>query len=95
MKGNTLGKCEFCGNEKELGDSTPFHGFYCADCMRMNIEYDKQSISKMKPKRRREITKQEFERLEKEKNEALSVLMNFRKRQPLFYPDGAGNFKRK
>ena len=72
-----IGECEFCGKEKELGNSTPFHGFYCLDCMRMNIEYDKESISDMKPKRKKKITKQELERLEKEKDEALKSLMNF------------------
>ena len=70
-----IGKCEFCGKEKELGNSTPYHGFYCLDCMRMNIEYDKESISDMKPKRKKKITKQELERLEKEKDKALKSLM--------------------
>ncbi len=72
-----MGICEFCGNEKELGESTPFHGFYCMDCMRMNIEHDKESMSKMESKRRKKITKQELEQLEKEKDEALNALMNF------------------
>lgn len=72
-----IGKCEFCGKENELGNATPFHGFYCKECMRMNIEYDKESISEMKPKRRKKITAQEFEQLEKEKDDALKALMNF------------------
>ena len=71
-----MGKCDFCGNEKELGNSTPFHGFYCVDCMRMNIQFDKESIAKMKPKRRKKITVQEFERLEKEADAAIKALMN-------------------
>lgn len=74
-----IGKCEFCGEEKELGDSTPFHGFYCLDCMRMNIQYDKESMSKIKMKheKRKKITTKELERLEKEKDDALKALMNF------------------
>ena len=72
-----IGKCEFCGNEKKLGNATPFHGFYCIDCMRMNIKFDKESISEMKPKKRKKITAQEFEQLEKEKDDALKALMNF------------------
>ena len=72
-----IGKCEFCGNEKELGDSTPFHGFYCLDCMRMNNQYDKESISKMKPEKRKKTTGKELKRFEKEKNDALKALMNF------------------
>ena len=72
-----IGICEFCGKEKEIGESTPFHGFYCIDCMRMNIQYDKESIIKMKPKRVRKITERELERLEKEKDNALKALMNF------------------
>lgn len=72
-----IGKCEFCGSEKELGESTPFHGFYCMDCMRMNIQYDKESIAEMKHKRRQRIDEKELERLEKEKDAALKALMNF------------------
>lgn len=74
-----IGICEFCGNEKEVGDSTPFHGFYCMDCMKMNIEYDKESIAKMKPRRKRKITEEELKKLEQEKNKTLSALMNFLK----------------
>lgn len=69
--------CEFCGKEKELGDSTPFHGFYCMDCMRMNIEYDKESIAKMKPKRKRKISQVQLDQLEKEKDEALKALIGY------------------
>lgn len=69
--------CEFCGKEKEVGDATPFHGFYCADCMRMNIEFDKESISKMKAKRRKKITTTELKQLEREADEAIKALMNF------------------
>lgn len=72
-----IGKCEFCGKEKELGDSTPFHGFYCMECMRMNIRYDKESITKMKPERRKKISKQKLEQLEKEKNDALKALIDY------------------
>ena len=68
-----FGKCEFCGNEKELGESTPFHGFYCMDCMEMNIEYDKESIAKMKPERRKKITHEEIDRLEKEKDDVINA----------------------
>jgi len=51
MEVDMLSVCEFCGQEKEVGNSTPFHGFYCMDCMKMNIEYDKESIAKMKPQK--------------------------------------------
>lgn len=71
--------CEFCGNKKEVGDPTPFHGNYCVDCMRMNIEYDKESITKMKPKRKKKITESELEKLKREKDEALDSLINFGK----------------
>lgn len=71
------GKCDFCGNEKELGDSTPFHGYYCVDCMRMNIQHDREAISKMKKRCRKRITQQELEQLEKNKDKALSALINF------------------
>lgn len=55
----------------------PFHGFYCMDCMRMNIQYDKESIAEMKTKRKQKITEKELKRLEKEKDDALKALMNF------------------
>ena len=72
-----VGICKFCGEEKELGDATPFHGFYCSGCLKMNIEYDKEVLKNMKPKRKKSVTKEELERLEREKDEALSDLMNF------------------
>lgn len=71
--------CEFCGNEKEVGDPTPFHGSYCAECMRMNIDYDKESIAKMKPKRRKKISETEFKEIERQKDEALDALINYGK----------------
>ncbi len=71
--------CEFCGNEKEVGDPTPFHGSYCADCMRMNIEYDKESIVKMKPQKRKKITEEDLKKMEHEKDLALKELINFGK----------------
>ena len=45
--------------------------------MRMNIEFDKESISKMKAKRRKKITTTELNQLEKEADEAIKALMNF------------------
>lgn len=69
--------CEFCGEEKEVGNPTPFHGNYCLGCMRMNIEYDKESIAKMKTKREKRITESELKNLEIKKDEALAALMNF------------------
>lgn len=72
-----FGKCEFCGNDKELGDSTPFHGFYCKECMQMNIDYDKESIKNMKPSKRKKISAEDLAKLEREKDEALAMLMNF------------------
>lgn len=76
---NMFDKCEFCGIEKELGQSTPFHGFYCMDCMKMNIEYDKESIRGMKPERRKKITNKELDRLKKERDDAVNYLLNFGK----------------
>ncbi len=72
-----MGKCGFCGEEKEVGIATPFHVNYCVDCMRMNIEYDKESISKMKTRRKKRITEARINQLEKQKDEALKALMNF------------------
>lgn len=54
-------------------------GYYNMDCMKMNIEYDKESIAKMKPERRKKITHMEIDRLKKEKDDALNALMNFGK----------------
>ena len=71
-----IGICEFCAKEKELGKSTPFHGFYCMDCLRMNIEYDRESIRKMKPQKRNKITRETLEELEKEKDEVLKSFMD-------------------
>lgn len=80
MKESNIGMCEFCGKEKELGDSTPFHGFYCMECMKMNIEYDRESIKKMKPikntGKRKVLTEKELHEIEKAKNDALAKLMN-------------------
>lgn len=72
-----VGTCEFCGKEKELGEATPFHGFYCRDCLKMNIQYDKDVLKNMKSQRKKSNTKEELERLEKEKDEALADLINF------------------
>lgn len=74
---NKKTKCEFCGNEKELGNSTPFHGFYCLDCMKMNLKFEGEAIAEMKQKRRRKVSVQELEQIEKEKDDALNLLMNF------------------
>lgn len=72
-----IGVCEFCGEKKEVGVATPFHGNYCTDCMRMNIEFDKESIAGMKRTRREKRTKATLKRLETEKDEALAALMNY------------------
>lgn len=72
-----IGKCGFCGEEKELGNSTPFHEPYCLDCMRMNLQFERGAIAEMKPKRRRKVSVQELEQIEKEKDDALNLLMNF------------------
>lgn len=73
--------CDFCGKEKEVGDSTPFHGFYCMDCMKMNIQYDKESIAGMKSAKKKatkkKVSEDELSELERAKDEALDALMNF------------------
>lgn len=46
--GEFIGKCDFCGEEKKLGESTPFHGFYCEDCLQMNIDHDQGALKKLK-----------------------------------------------
>lgn len=72
-----VGICEFCGKEKELGDATPFHGFYCRGCLEMNIEYDKEVLKNMKPKRKKSVSKEELDRLKRENDKALADLINF------------------
>ena len=42
------GICEFRGKEKELGEGTPFHGHYCAGCLRLNMENDREALKKMR-----------------------------------------------
>ena len=51
-----IGICEFCGQEKDLGEATPFHGFYCSDCLKLNIENDREVLKKMKSGKRRKIS---------------------------------------
>lgn len=71
------GQCEFCGKEKEVGETTPFHGSYCKECMQMNIDYDRESIKKMKPTKRKKMTEEELEKLRQEKDAAFAKLMNY------------------
>lgn len=67
--------CGYCGKEVEETESTPFHEPYCADCIAMNIEFDRDALRKMKTwKRRKKISKEELARLKKEKDDALRAL---------------------
>lgn len=58
-----LGICEFCGKEKEVGESTPFHGTYCKECMQVNMDYDCKIIEKMQPSKSNK-TKSKLEKLD-------------------------------
>lgn len=70
-----IGACEFCGREKELGEGTPFHGNYCAGCLRLNIENDQETLKKMKVKRRNKVTPEELRNLEAERDRTIERLI--------------------
>lgn len=69
------GKCEFCGQERKLLDSTPFHGFYCEECVRMEIDYAKELLGHNQ-KATKAVTKEQVDELEIQAKEAMAKLMN-------------------
>lgn len=48
-----IGICDFCGKEKVLAFGNGFHGCYCADCIRLNIQENKGLLKTMRPVSRR------------------------------------------
>ena len=74
------GTCEFCGMEKDVGNPTPFHGTYCIDCMKMNIQNDREAITAMKqtktPRTKGKPRRTDFAETERMKDEALNRLMH-------------------
>ena len=53
-----FGPCEFCGKEKVLAFGNGFHGCYCADCIRLNIQENKGLLKTMRPVSMRNMRKQ-------------------------------------
>lgn len=71
-------RCEFCGREKQTANGNSFHGCYCAECLRLEIEQAKECLKELKPsKNRKKISDNEIAKLKNEADVALAKLMNF------------------
>ena len=78
METGTTGTCDFCGQEKVLADGNGFHGCYCADCIKLNIEENQELLKTMgsKKKRKKSDSGTEIEEAKKELDEAFAKLLD-------------------
>lgn len=70
-------RCEFCGQERQTASGNSFHGGYCSECLRIEIEQAKECLKELKPSKKEKVSNDEIAKLKNEADAALANLINF------------------